>query len=81
MPRATFMFSFSFGIYCECTGRYLEISILHCMRFLENEPPKSAFQRLMLMIRGIADPLAAAYVRIYLARKGQSINLQDTGMG
>ena len=49
------------------------------MRFLEHEPPKSAFQRLMLMIRGITDPLAAAYARIYLARKGQTIIPQDTG--
>ena len=53
---------------------------MHCMRFLENEPPKSTFQRLVLMIRGITDPLAAAYARIYLAHKGQTIMPRDTGM-
>ena len=72
------MFSFFWVFVNIC--RYLEISIMHCMRFLENEPPKSSFQRLVLMIRGITDPLAAAYARIYLARKGQTIMPRDTGM-
>lgn len=58
---------------------YLEIAILHCMHFLERDPPKSAFQRLTMMIRGLADPLAAAYVRLYLARKGQIIIPHEAG--
>eukprot|EP00250_Pteridium_aquilinum_P035393 c9320_g1_i1 orf=620-3430(-) len=58
---------------------YLEIAILRCMHFLQKDPPISAFQRLNMMIRGLADPLAAAYARLYLARKGQSIIPHETG--
>lgn len=58
---------------------YLEIAILRCTHFLERDPPKSEFERLTMMIRGLADPLAAAYARLYLARKGQSIIPSETG--
>ncbi|MCO5557198.1 hypothetical protein L7F22_010758 [Adiantum nelumboides] len=58
---------------------YLEITILHCMHFLQEAPPIAEFQRLNMMIRGLGDPLAAAYARLYLARKGQSIFPCETG--
>lgn len=58
---------------------YLEIAILHCMHFLQKDPPIVVFQRLNIMIRGLADPLTAAYARLYLARKGNSIIPHETG--
>ncbi|KAJ7530606.1 hypothetical protein O6H91_14G009800 [Diphasiastrum complanatum] len=48
---------------------YLEIAILRCVHFLEKSPLPT-FQRLMMMARGLGDPLASAYVRLYLARRG-----------
>eukprot|EP00850_Spirogloea_muscicola_P002715 SM000010S04353 [mRNA] locus=s10:1125664:1133388:+ [translate_table: standard] len=52
---------------------YLEMALLQCMHFLEPGPPVHAFQRLTLMLRGIADPLASAYARLYLARRGRAL--------
>ncbi|KAJ7530670.1 hypothetical protein O6H91_14G013800 [Diphasiastrum complanatum] len=48
---------------------YLEIAILRCVHFLEKSPLPT-FQRLMMMARGLGDPLASAHVRLYLARRG-----------
>ncbi|KAI5060297.1 hypothetical protein GOP47_0024717 [Adiantum capillus-veneris] len=58
---------------------YLEITILRCLHFLQKDPPIQEFQRLNMMIRGLGDPLASAYARLYLARKGQSIFPRETG--
>jgi hypothetical protein len=49
------------------------------MLFLERDPPVTTFQRLMMMIRGVTDPLASAYVRLYLARRLQAILPAETG--
>ncbi|EXB66322.1 hypothetical protein L484_008062 [Morus notabilis] len=46
---------------------YLELAILPCRCFLD-ERPQDCFQRLVMMIRGLGDPLASAYCRLYLAR-------------
>eukprot|EP01128_Nolandella_sp_AFSM9_P003543 TRINITY_DN152_c5_g1_i1.p1 TRINITY_DN152_c5_g1~~TRINITY_DN152_c5_g1_i1.p1 ORF type:complete len:1034 (+),score=290.67 TRINITY_DN152_c5_g1_i1:145-3102(+) len=49
---------------------YMEMAILECYRFLENDAFPKAFERINKMIRGVADPLVAQYARAYLARKG-----------
>ncbi|KAH7546757.1 hypothetical protein FEM48_Zijuj01G0235300 [Ziziphus jujuba var. spinosa] len=45
---------------------YLELAILPCWRFLLDRPEDS-LQRLVMMTRGLADPLASAYCRLYMA--------------
>ncbi|KAL2476340.1 hypothetical protein Adt_37076 [Abeliophyllum distichum] len=57
---------------------YLELSIMHCWRFLLDHPMDN-LQRLVMMIRGIADPLASAYCRLYLVRCAQRLPQHDTG--
>ncbi|GMN51638.1 hypothetical protein TIFTF001_020788 [Ficus carica] len=55
------------GVIRELLPRiYLELAILPCRRFLD-ERPEDCLQRLVMMIRGLADPLASAYCRLYLA--------------
>ncbi|XP_021906119.1 UPF0505 protein C16orf62 homolog [Carica papaya] len=44
---------------------YLELAILPCGRFLLDQPADS-LQRLVMMARGIGDPLASAYCKLYL---------------
>ncbi len=51
---------------------YLETAFLKCYRFLKLPPEEgliSSIDRLTLAIRGIANPLAAAYARVYLVYK------------
>ncbi|XP_022867447.1 UPF0505 protein isoform X2 [Olea europaea var. sylvestris] len=57
---------------------YLELSMLHCWRFLLDHPMDS-LRRLVMMIRGIADPLVSAYCRLYLVRCAQRLPQRDTG--
>ncbi|GBG89861.1 hypothetical protein CBR_g49709 [Chara braunii] len=52
---------------------YIEMAIARCYYFLQSGPPVLLFQRLTSMIRGLADPLAAAYAQLYLARRGLCI--------
>lgn len=52
--------------------------MLHCWRFLLDHPMDS-LQRLVMMIRGIADPLVSAYCRLYLVRCAQRLPQRDTG--
>ena len=55
---------------------YLETAFLKCYRFL-NEPEQSytsILERLTLSIRGIADPLVAAYTRAFLVRMTEQCN-------
>lgn len=40
--------------------------MLPCWRFLLDRPEDS-LQRLVMMTRGLADPLASAYCRLYMA--------------
>jgi hypothetical protein len=48
--------------------------IVESYRFIENDTMPQIFQRLSEMIKGIADPVVAAYARVYLARKGREAN-------
>ena len=47
---------------------YMELALFKCYRFIQDEPPTVQIRRLMKMSRGVADPLAAAYVRMYIAK-------------
>lgn len=49
---------------------YLELAILRCWRFIDNNFT-SILQRLVMMMRGIADPLASAYCHLYLANSAR----------
>ncbi|KAG6527331.1 hypothetical protein ZIOFF_009430 [Zingiber officinale] len=57
---------------------YLELAILRCWRFLDNNFT-SILQRLVMMMRGIADPLASAYCHLYLANSARFLYSGDDG--
>lgn len=57
---------------------YLELAILPCWRFLVDRPV-DVVQRLVMMTRGIADPLASAYCRLYIAHCAQKLPQQYSG--
>lgn len=57
---------------------YLELAILPCRCFLD-ERPQDCLQRLVMMIRGLGDPLASAYCRLYLARCMRKLPSYDIG--
>ncbi|KAL5715384.1 hypothetical protein ACHQM5_017212 [Ranunculus cassubicifolius] len=57
---------------------YLELAISRCWRFL-HEQVSVSLQRLVMMIRGLADPLASFYCRLYMVRCAQKFFPQDTG--
>ncbi|KAL7217914.1 hypothetical protein ACSBR2_011193 [Camellia fascicularis] len=56
---------------------YLELAILPCWRFLLNRP-MDVLERLVMMTRGIADPLASAYCYLYLAHCAQKLPQHNT---
>ncbi|KAL4272836.1 hypothetical protein GQ457_13G002070 [Hibiscus cannabinus] len=56
---------------------YLELAIFPCWRFLIEQPAES-LQRLVMMTRGLADPLASAYCRLYIAHRAQKLPSHDT---
>lgn len=58
---------------------YMEMAILKCYHFLQVEPPRAQIYRLARMMRGLGDPLAAAYARCYLARRGAAVLPGDKG--
>lgn len=57
---------------------YLELAMYHCWRFL-SEQPADNLRRLVMMARGIADPLASFYCRLYLAHCAQKLPQRDIG--
>ncbi|XP_059664782.1 uncharacterized protein LOC132311079 isoform X2 [Cornus florida] len=57
---------------------YLELAILPCWRFLLDRPVDN-LQRLVKMMRGIADPLASSYCRLYMAYRAQKLPVCDIG--
>lgn len=52
---------------------YVEIAILKSYRFLDQNDIKHALERITKIIRGIGDPLVAAYARCYLCRVGATV--------
>lgn len=57
---------------------YLELALLPCWRFLVDKP-EDCVQRLVMMTRGLADPLASAYCRLYMAHCSQKLPSCDIG--
>ncbi|XP_044035471.1 VPS35 endosomal protein-sorting factor-like [Siniperca chuatsi] len=59
---------------------YVEAAILKCNRFLNISGIQETLPRLTAMIRGIGDPLVAAYTRAYLCRVGMEVapHLKDS---
>lgn len=59
---------------------YVEAAILKCNRFLNKSGIQETLLRLTAMIRGIGDPLVAAYARAYLCRVGMEVapHLKDS---
>lgn len=58
---------------------YLELALLPCWRFLVDQPLNS-LRRLVMMTRGLADPLASAYCRLYMAHCMRKLPSHDTGI-
>ncbi|XP_022940977.1 UPF0505 protein C16orf62 homolog [Cucurbita moschata] len=58
---------------------YLELALLPCWQFLDDQPVV-VIQRLVMMARGIADPLASAYCRLYLTHCAQKLPSCDIGL-
>lgn len=52
---------------------YLEIALLKSLSFLSQSEFNKTLVRLCQMIRGIGDPLIAAYARCYLCRVGPTV--------
>nr|GFA11173.1 uncharacterized protein [Tanacetum cinerariifolium] len=57
--------------------RYLELAIFPCWRFLDDHV-MDKLMRLVMMIRGIVDPLASAYCRFFLVHRDQKLPKCDT---
>ncbi|XP_065862426.1 uncharacterized protein [Euphorbia lathyris] len=57
---------------------YLELALLPCWRFLLDSPVDN-LHRLVMMIRGLADPLASAYCRLYMAHCARKFPTSDKG--
>ncbi|KAL5548438.1 hypothetical protein UlMin_003669 [Ulmus minor] len=57
---------------------YLELAILPCLRFLHDRPEDS-IQRLLMMTRGLADPVASAYCHLYMVHCMQKLPFYDKG--
>ncbi|PWA95628.1 hypothetical protein CTI12_AA049240 [Artemisia annua] len=57
---------------------YLELAIFPCWRFLDDHV-MDKLMRLVMMIRGIADPLASAYCRFFLIHCAQKLPNCDKG--
>nr|SVE76887.1 EOG090X02HV [Daphnia lumholtzi]SVE78113.1 EOG090X02HV [Daphnia lumholtzi] len=56
---------------------YVEMAVLESYSFLENTDFSATLIRLSRAIRGVGNPLVAAYARAYLMRVGREIRLQD----
>ncbi|CAL9218434.1 unnamed protein product [Arabidopsis halleri] len=58
---------------------YLELAILPCWRFLINQPME-VLDRLVMMVRGLADPLASLYCRLYMVHRMQKFGFCNSGI-
>jgi len=53
---------------------YLELALVGSSKFMQRKVQQTDLMRLAKMVRGIAEPLCAAYTAAYLARVGYSID-------
>lgn len=54
---------------------YVEMALLHCYRFIYNDPFETLLNRVNMQLRGVCDPLVATYARAYLARVGTRLKV------
>jgi len=59
---------------------YMELAILRCAHFLQLQPPRAQLARAAAMLRGLGDPLAAAYARAFLATRAAQLLPGDAGV-
>ncbi|XP_026745643.1 UPF0505 protein C16orf62 isoform X2 [Trichoplusia ni] len=52
---------------------YMEMALLKCYVFISKDEIKPAIARLTTMIRGIGNPLVAAYLRVYLCHNASKL--------
>lgn len=52
---------------------YVEMALLHCYKFIYNDPFETLLTRINMQLRGVCDPLVATYARAYLARVGTRV--------
>ena len=52
---------------------YVEMALLHCYRFIYNDPFETLLNRINMQLRGVCDPIVATYARAYLARVGTRV--------
>ncbi|WCJ32961.1 VPS35 endosomal protein-sorting factor-like [Euphorbia peplus] len=57
---------------------YLELALLPCWCFLLDNPADN-LQRLVMMVRGLADPLASAYCRLYMVHCARKLPTYGKG--
>jgi hypothetical protein len=53
---------------------YIDLSLIKCYRFLEDDTFASNLLRVCAQIRGVGDPLTASYLRAYIATKSLDIS-------
>ena len=52
---------------------YMEMALLKCYVFISKDEIKPAIARITTMIRGIGNPLVAAYLRVYLCHNASKL--------
>ncbi|XP_019058397.1 PREDICTED: UPF0505 protein [Tarenaya hassleriana] len=57
---------------------YLELAILPCWQFLIDQPIE-VLDRLLMMVRGVANPLASSYCRLYMVHRMQKLISCNSG--
>ncbi|KAJ2952745.1 hypothetical protein O0L34_g7101 [Tuta absoluta] len=57
---------------------YMEMALLQCYVFISKDEIKPAIARLTKMIRGVGNPIVAAYLRVYLCRVSSKLLGKDS---
>lgn len=75
---SSYLFSYLIFWLLLSANSYLELAILPCWRFLINQP-REVLDRLVMMVRGLADPLASMYCRLYMVHRMQKLGFCNSG--